>query len=120
MCNLRIEWKMIPASMTAVFSVSEAGEYFCSPELASEMLASEPSLFPFDSTAFAFGLSNMWRFRSTHLCATYSMRKVKNKPAIRIAPVVASYSTPSRQSLLKNSCAWVKSYLTLALIFNSC
>jgi hypothetical protein len=37
------------------------------------------------------------------------MMKVMNKPAIKIAPAVASYSIPSMQSLEKKSSAWVKS-----------
>jgi hypothetical protein len=64
-CRLRIEWKMMPASITAVFKVSDLDAKCSSLELASDRFASVASFWAVDCGVLV--LSNMWRLRSIHL-----------------------------------------------------
>lgn len=117
--DLRIEWKMIPHSMTRTLEVSSGVNNLSAGSKASSSLL---GLFARVSPSFSaspllgppadLGATPwLWwpPFPPTKRWTTYSATKATKSPAIRIAAVVASYVTPVRQSLLKRREAWVKS-----------
>jgi fructose-specific phosphotransferase system IIC component len=89
--NVHREWKMIPASMMVTLVVS-----------AFAMALGVNSAFP--------SVASFSCCHRSSLETTNSMTKEINRPAMTMAAVVASYSSPVRHEFPNIKLAWVNSY----------